>query len=192
MNVTRSTPLQTLDAATSPKRRLPWLTLGIGMAAGCLSAGVIAASPHAVLLGFGPEADETGATLFGAAPQDDGLSQPLKILTGVSGETFALGAPKAVTAEADTAAPGPNVAPVAWDRLSAGGCMTVTTKEGQTFSFRILGARPGAMAAKPAEALPKIDLAITACSATGAPIAKAVIEPTQAIGKFSTSLEHAL
>lgn len=193
MNFTRSTPLRTPDAAPSHKRRLPWLTLGVGLFAGCLGAGVIAASPDSVLLGFGLDADESGTTLFGAAPQDDSRTQPLKILAGVSGETFALGAPKAVPADAaETGTPAPNVAPVAWDRLHAGGCMTVTTNTGQTFSFRILGARPGA-AAKPAEDLPKIDLAITACSATGEPVAKAVIEPTQApIGKFSISLEHVL
>ncbi|WP_088342802.1 MULTISPECIES: hypothetical protein [Rhodomicrobium] len=195
MNLTRATSLRTPDAAPSTKRRLPWLPLGVGLFAGCLSAGVIAGSPNSLMLGLGlSDGDNAGATLFGAALRDDSLAQPLKVLSGVSGETFVPGAPKpAVTAEAEAVTPAPNVAPVGWDRLSGGGCMTVTTKNGQTFSFRILGARPGAApAAKPAEDLPKVDLAITACPATGEPIAKAVIEPTEAPVRKIFAAEHSL
>jgi len=104
------------------------------------------------------------------------------VLGGISGEVFASPAMHAAAdrAVAGAAEPGPlsNVSPAAWDRLSAGDCITVTTKSGQALSFRIVGARP-AGEPKAAELLPKIDLAVTACTGAGEPIAKAVIEPVQ-------------
>lgn len=106
-------------------------------------------------------------------------AQLTKVLSGISGEVFApatsrAGLDQIASARADAGLP--NISPAAWDRLSAGGCITLTTKSGQMLSFRIVGSH---LAGEPqhADALPKIDLAVTACTGTGEPIAKAVIEP---------------
>ena len=71
---------------------------------------------------------------------------------------------------------------MAWDRLSAGDCITVTAKSGQIFSFRILGAQPAGKPAQPGD-LAKIELAVGACADKGESVARAVIQPTAPKGK---------
>lgn len=104
----------------------------------------------------------------------------MTVLRGVSGEVFTSPGLRAEAGRAASEAANgalANVSPAAWNRLSAGDCITVTTKGGQTLSFRIIGAHPAS--GPKAETLPKIDLAVTACSGTSEPIAKAVIEPAR-------------
>jgi hypothetical protein len=105
----------------------------------------------------------------------------VKVLDGINGVTAAPGAGQALAAEI-VADPTPNIAPAAWDSLSNGGCMTVTTKSGASFSFRILGVHP-ATSSKTGQEPPKVDLAITACPEAGESIVKAVIEPYGAPSK---------
>ncbi len=104
------------------------------------------------------------------------MRRPAKLLSGIGGQTFAPGARQTSSAEAELQQIVPNISPVAWDRLPAGDCITVTAKSGQTFSFRILGARP---VGKPeqGDSLPKIELAVSGCADMGEPVAKAVIQP---------------
>lgn len=186
MNLAPSTSSQPSETSALPQRGLPWASFATAAFAGCLSVGLVAISPSVALLGLA-DGELSEPALFGSVPlAGETGAQPMRILTGVSGETFAAGDAKTALAEGEAAlgAPSPNVAPVAWDRLSAGGCMTVTTKTGQTFSFRILGARPAGTGSA-AEDLPKLDLAVTACSESSDPVAKAVIEPTHApVGKL--------
>ena len=158
---------------------LPWLSIGIAFSAVCLCGGVFAsvsAEP-----GTGWLASATGASVsqaFGAAPAlPNAPSQPTKLLAGISGQTFSTGARQNASADAELPKIAANIAPVAWDRLPAGDCITVTTKSGQNFSFQILGARP---VGKPEQAdnPAKIELAVSGCTDMGEPIAKAVIQPT--------------
>jgi hypothetical protein len=107
-------------------------------------------------------------------------SANMHILTGVSGEAVAT---RPLT-DGDLAAAAPTPAellasqqlsPVAWDRLSAGDCISLTIASGQKLSFRIVGAHRGEPSRKTAET-GKLDLAVTACAPGGESIVKAVIE----------------
>jgi hypothetical protein len=105
-------------------------------------------------------------------------SANMHILKGVSGEAVAS---RSVT-DGDLAAATPaellagqQLSPVAWDRLSAGDCISLTIASGQKLSFRIIGAHRGEPARKPAET-GRLDLAVTACAPGGESIVKAVIE----------------
>jgi hypothetical protein len=130
-----------------------------------------------------------------AAPSSSAIlafdsSAPLaraQILRGVNGETVSANG----STEAELAALSPaavlarnyEIAPAAWDRLSAGDCISLTTASGQKLSFRILGAQKG----EPARNRPgssNIDLSVTACAPGSEVILKAVIE-TRAEGKES-------
>ena len=125
------------------------------------------------------------------APLGPAALQPAKFLPGIGAQTFARGATPVALAEADMPQIAPNIEPVAWDRLSAGDCITVTAKSGQTLSFRILGARP---AGKPdqAGASAKIELAVSACADMGEPVAKAVIQPTTPPTPKAANVERTL
>jgi hypothetical protein len=68
------------------------------------------------------------------------------------------------------------LSPVAWDRLSAGDCISLTTASGQKLSFRIVGTRNAEPSRSAPGAAPNIDLAITACAPSSDAILKAVIE----------------
>lgn len=116
---------------------------------------------------------------FGAGQAAETSRLTTAVLRNIGGEVFPAAAMQAAAGRTITdggaVEPLPNVSPAALDRLSAGDCITVTTKAGQSLSFRITGARPAAGAK--AGALPNIDLAVTACTDAGEPVAKAVIEP---------------
>ena len=175
---------QSSDPDVPSARPVPWLSIGIALSALSMCGAVfafVAAQPGQDLSGAGWLASAKGASLsyaFGAAqPSADTMRRPAKLLSGIGGQTFTPGARQTALAEAELQQTVPNIAPVAWDRLPAGDCITVTVKSGQTFSFRILGARP---VGKPEQVddLPKIELAVSGCADMGEPVAKAVIQPT--------------
>ncbi len=126
-------------------------------------------------------AQTEGRGTFGGDATSGPELRSMTVLRGVNGEVFTSPGIQAAADRAASEAAGTgalaNVSPAAWNRLSAGDCITVTTKGGQTLSFSIIGAHPAS--GPKAETLPKIDLAVTACSGTGEPIAKAVIEPAR-------------
>lgn len=176
---------QSSDSDVPSARPVPWLSIGIPLSALSMCGAVFAfvsAQPGQDLSGAGWPASAKGQSLsdaFGAAqaPADTMGRRPAKLLSGIGGQTFTPGARQTALAEAELQQTVANIAPVAWDRLPAGDCITVTVKSGQTFSFRILGARP---VGKPeqVEDLPKIELAVSGCADLGEPVAKAVIQPT--------------
>lgn len=185
-------PQPSIPAPHSPRRpdlvhRFPRAAAAMGLLAG-LAGGAALHAGAGHLQGFvfdhawrAAAAQSNTALAFGGAQMPGAILSPTAVLHGINGEVFASTGTQAAAKHTapGTAEAGPlaNVSPAAWNRLSAGDCITVTTKGGQTLSFRIVGARP---ASEPkAETLPKIDLAVTACSGTGEPIAKAVIEPAR-------------
>jgi len=116
-------------------------------------------------------------------------SQDMQILSGVSGEAIAAKASR--LASITDAAEKLQVSSVAWDRLSAGDCIALTTTSGQNLSFRILGTRPGPAAAA-LNGSPSIDLAITPCSQSGEAVAKAVIESKSEIPGKEPEVQRSL
>ena len=182
MTIRRFPSPQSLDSGIPSARSVPWLVIGFALSAVSICGGVFAfvsTQPGQALSGAGWLAGANGASLseaFGAAPASADTSRPAKLLSGIGAQTFSPGARQNVSAETELQQIVPNIAPVAWDRLSAGDCITVTAKSGQTFSFRILGARP---MGKPEQAdnLPRIELAVSGCADMGEPVAKAVIQP---------------
>jgi hypothetical protein len=105
------------------------------------------------------------------------ISTTTKRLPGVSGEMFT---PAVALNDTQTATSSQGeISLAAWDRLSSGNCIRLTTKTGQTLAFRIVGARP-ADGANGNQASPEIDLAVTTCEGAGEPlITKAIIESAE-------------
>jgi hypothetical protein len=175
------------DIAFSPFRHLPVLAGAAGILTSAFCAGTLLNHPLGMALNLlsHQSGDKAAFTRpFGLAAGLNGNSQKVKVLAGISGITAAPGAEAPAVAAAEIVSTGPklDVAPAAWDRLSGGSCMTVTTKSGETLSFRILGVRAGG-AAKTAHEAPKLDLAITPCPAAADSVVKAVIEPYAAPAK---------
>jgi hypothetical protein len=169
---------QTPDTARKPFNHLPIFAAGLGLFAGVFCTVAVLSQPLGMALdrlSRSAEKDAGVAQAFGMKPPANAGTQAVKVLAGINGVTASQSAGLPLAAEI-VADPSPNIAPAAWDRLSNGGCMTVTTKSGASFSFRILGVRPGTPA-KTDHETPKVDLAITACPEAGESIVKAVIEP---------------
>lgn len=181
LNLPQNTATNTAPASSVSQRFSRYAIAGSVAAGVVLCIAVQAAAAHMQNYLF----DRALHTAVHKAPAQaafgEGQQAPqlTKVLSGVSGEAFSPSAMRTAVAQlgeahGDTTLS--NVSPAAWDRLSAGGCMTLTTKSGQTLSFRIVGSRPVGDA-QLVDALPRIDLAVTTCTATGEPVAKAVIEP---------------
>lgn len=146
---------------------------------GAVSGGCAVA---AVLLGIGssaglsprlslPDTGNMAALAFGM--QTD--STRPRMLSGIGGETLAAGAVR-LAETAPKAMPDTEIlSPTAWDRLSAGDCISLTTASGKELSFRIVGARNAK--ARDAAASQNIDLAVSACAPSSDAVLKAVIEP---------------
>ena len=184
MTTRRIPPSHSPDSEISLVRPFSLLSISIALSAFMVCSAVFAlvsAQPGEVLSGAGWSASQKSASFseaFGATPASpETIRHTAKLLSGIGGQTFLPGARQNALTEAELPQILPNIAPVAWDRLSAGDCITVTAKSGQTFSFRILGARP---VGKPEQAdnLPRIELSVTGCADMGEPVAKAVIQPT--------------
>ena len=168
----------TLGKAVSA--RLHWLVMGAGVAASAAcSLAIIARSPD-IEIHFALNAGEKGRSIAALATPQDRASGPAQTLAGINGETFGSNEPgdiaESMLAEdkADT-----HIAPAAWDDLSDARCLTVTTREGQTFSFRVKGVHPKSVSKKPDNGS-KVELDIAACAENGEPVAKALIEPDAA------------
>lgn len=197
-------PIRRFPLPQSPRsqavtaRPLPWLSFGAAVSAVTLCAALVAvvsAQTGPGLLGGGWLGTSKGTSLsdaFGAAPPSTSdRARPAKVLSGVGAQTFSSAMRQSALADTEIPQILPNIAPVAWDRLSAGDCITVTAKSGQTFSFRILGARP---TGKPEQAgdPAKIELAVSACADMGEPVVKAVIQPTNPQAPQGTHAERIL
>lgn len=181
------------DLDGPPLRALPWLSIGFALSAICTCGAVcalVSAKPGASWIASAKAGSPSQAFGAGQAASDS-LYRPAKFLAGIGGQTFSPGTRRNALAETELPQIGPNIAPVAWDRLPAGDCITVTTKSGQTFSFQILGARP---VGKPEQAgsAAKIELAVSGCADLGEPIAKAVIQPTNPTAPKAENAAHTL
>jgi len=159
------------------------LSLGVGLIAGavaCLAVQTAAAQIQALLRDAAwHTAARHSAPARPVFGEELGQMRLTKVLSGVSGEVVSPAALRmeiASNGDARASTALSNVSPAAWDRLSAGGCITLTTKSGQTLSFRITGGQP-AGEQQLSDTLPRIDLAVTTCTGTAEPIAKAIIEP---------------
>lgn len=153
------------------------LTLGLGIVAGvigCLSIQAMTSHVEGMLFDSALHSAVAKPTppAFG-----QGRVHLTKILSGINGQTIAPAAIHAMEQADVVHEDGSSISPVALDRLSAGGCITLTTKSGQQFSFRIVGSHP--LGKPQGDTQPKIDLMVTTCPATGEPVTKAVIEPAQ-------------
>jgi len=197
MTIRRFPSSQSPDFDISAARSVSWLVIGFALSAVSICGAVFAfvsAQPGQALSGAGWLTSAKGASLseaFGAASSADTMRRPAKLLSGIGAQTFAPGARQNASAETELQQIVPNIAPVAWDRLSAGDCITVTAKSGQTFSFRIVGARP---MGKPEQAdnLPRIELAVSGCADRGEPVAKVVIQPTNPPAPKAGDTAHSL
>jgi hypothetical protein len=150
--------------------------VGGAIASGCVAFGIYAGTGPASSLLMNLALDRAGGTSPLAFQMDTGLSDT-QLLGGVSGEAFdrGTGLRLADLTRAAMADRSP-LSPLAWDRLSAGDCISLTTASGQTLSFRIVGTRTAEGARNPSAGAPNIDLAITACAPSSDAILKAVIE----------------
>ncbi len=152
------------------------LAIGGAIVSGCVAFGVYAGTGPASSLLMNLALDRAGGKSPLAFQMDTGLSDT-QLLGGVSGEAFdrGTGLRLADLTRAAMADRSP-LSPLAWDRLSAGDCISLTTASGQALSFRIVGTRTAEGARNPSAGAQNIDLAITACAPSSDAILKAVIE----------------
>ncbi len=155
-------------------RNAHWLAAAAGLAACAVCGIVLLGQPlgtsFAVALAPGNGAASTDAAI---GVSDETQEGGLRLLAGVSGETFVSGASYAVAQDEIAGHSAPDATPVLWDDLPDASCLTITTKGGKTFSFRVLGTHPATSSAK---AVPHIELAIAGCANNGETVVKAVIE----------------
>jgi hypothetical protein len=155
-----------------PSQRRLRFSLSLGIAAGvvgCLIIQFVATRIEALLFHSAWDtavARTTSTKAFGQNPR-----KPAKMLSGINAKSFSPIQLAATTLKNEALT---NVSPVAWNRLSSGDCITLTTKNGQTLSFRIMGSQPYP---QQSNIPPKIDLRVTTCPAKGDAVIKAIIEP---------------
>src|SRR5262245_43937483 len=127
--MTQLPPSTTPDHARSPVSYFPLFAAGLGLVAGVFCTAAIFSQPLGIALdrlSRSAEKDAGLAVAFGMKPGAHTRAQAVKVLAGINGVTASQGAGLELATEI-IADPSPNVAPAAWDRLSNGGCMTVTT-----------------------------------------------------------------
>ena len=160
--------------------RFHWLAMGLGLAASAACGIAIIAQHPGVNVRLALADDDQGRSITALADQDGHGAIATHVLAGISGETFgpqgASDIPEDMLAEKEAEQ---NIAPAAWDELSDARCLTLSTHEGQTFSFRIIGVHPKAAPAKTGKPA-NVELDIAACEQNGEPILKALIEPDAA------------
>lgn len=168
-----------IAASSGSHRKSLGLAVG-GMVLGSmatLTVYAMATAPAGLVMGMAWDKAAPSQNMFLAFNASAPIAR-MQILKGVNGETAV-----AMSAEAQQAALSPaavlarnyEIAPAAWDRLSAGDCISLTTASGQKLSFRILGAQKSETARnRPSSS--NIDLSVTACQPGSDPILKAVIE----------------
>ncbi len=170
-----------LAPAHTASQNFHWFVLGLGLAASAVCSIFMLGQPNRPVLQGAHDAFETPLFFQKVSMADRDQAQErhqaVKYLNGVSGESLSTGAQNAVTAELISQHDAQNVSPVIWDELSEGGnCLTVKTKTGEAFSFRILGLHKQAQSLSDSSAERAINLAIAACESRGEFIEKAVIE----------------
>ncbi len=170
---------------TSAERHSPrisnrsWVyAIGGVIAGGCAAFGVYAGTGPAsgLLIDMAWNRAASGNSSL-AFHMQTGLSDT-QILNGVSGEAFDSSSAGLKLADLTRATlkSTSELSPLAWDRLSAGDCISLTTESGQKLSFRIVGTRHAETSASASGRTPNIDLAITACAPSSDAVLKAVIE----------------
>ena len=150
-----------------------WLfALGGAVSGGCAVAAVLISVGSASALSprLSPDTGKPAVLAFGVQADS---TRP-RMLSGIGGETLASGPVQLAKAAPEPIADTELLSSTAWDRLSAGDCISLTTASGKKLSFRIVGAR-NAEAADPA-ASQNIDLAVSACAPSSDAVLKAVIE----------------
>lgn len=159
--------------------RKSWIyAIGGVLASGCAVLGIYAGTGPAssMLMGLAwGRAANGNATL--AFQMQTGLSD-IQILGGVNGEAFDPRVAALSLGDLTRAAmkEGNDLSPLAWNRLSAGDCISLTTVSGQKLSFRIVGTQIAQAPRNTVGVTPNIDLSVTACAPSSDAILKAVIE----------------
>jgi hypothetical protein len=151
-------------------------TLGGAVVGGCAVAGVLIALSSASGLPASAAWQQAASSQAVAAFGLQAGSTRTRMLRGINGETLGEAGLRANADITQGGLPDTEVlSPAAWDRLSAGNCISLTTASGQKLSFRIMGARNVEAHAQAAPG--NIDLAVTACAPGGDAVLKAIIEP---------------
>lgn len=161
--------------------RFHWLAMGLGLAASA-ACGVAIISQHpGVDLQLALAKHDHGRSITALANRDGAGAIATHTLAGINGETFgpqgASGISETMLAESRDEK---HFAPASWDELSDARCLTLSTHDGQTLSFRIVGVHPKAAHDK-AGGAENVELDIAACAQNGEPIVKARIEPDAAV-----------
>jgi len=174
-----SFPMVPTDTHAPRTSYLSWAyALGGIIAGGCAVLGIYAGAGTAssILMGMAFDRAASGNVSL-AFHMQTGLSDT-QILGGVSGEAFDSGASGLKLADLTRAAMADRneLSPLAWNRLSAGDCISLTTTSGQKLSFRIVGTQTAEPSRNAFGAASNIDLAVTACAPSSDAILKAVIE----------------
>jgi hypothetical protein len=165
-----------------------WFVLGFGAIASAVSAIAILAQPSALSFSNGTDAasDYRQFLRFRAGATEHVVaSEPARVLAGISGEVSTRGENRIAGLDTSSERLDENVAPVVWNELSdAASCLTVKTKTGETFSFRVLGLKARTSDKTLSEGT--ANLAIAPCANNGAFVEKAVIEPDAASARKET------
>jgi hypothetical protein len=160
--------------------RVHWLAMGLGLAASTACGFAIISQPPGVDLQLALAKHDQGRSITALANRDDAGVIATHTLAGINGETFGPQGASDISENMLAESKGEDqFAPAAWDELSDAHCLTLSTHEGRTFSFRIVGVHPKAAPAKDAKP-DNVELDIAACAQSGEPIVKALIEPDAA------------
>ena len=169
-----------LASASVASQNFHWFALGVGFAASAVCSLFMLTQPDRVVLQGANDVFERPLFLQKTSMTDrdrtDERHQTIRYLSGVSGETLVSHAENDVAVELVAQHDAQSVSPVIWNELSEGGsCLTVKTKTGESFSFRILGLHKEVQSLSDG-AERAINLAIAECESLGEFIEKAVIE----------------
>jgi hypothetical protein len=193
--MTQTQPGSTRTCGVSPFffRYMPGFGIALSLIALALSGVFLFAQPQG--LAFGAASAQGGggpslAPLFGLARAPEAkLASPARILAGINGEA-APAKPSSAAPDEIIAPPGsPDIEPAAWE-LPSGRCVTLTTKSGETFAFRIVGAQAASRKSQAGEGA--VELAVASCAKETEPIVKVVIEPDAGAGQKQPARERNL
>jgi hypothetical protein len=182
--MTRSRSPRLPDAAQALSRNLHWFALAGGVTVTVLCAGFLLNVPLGVSLAVDSASPKD---VFTSGLRDKNGSA--EVLAGISGETFVPGMKMTASEDIVISNDEHQLAKVMLED-GADRCLTVTAANGQTLSFRIVGARPLTEGEK-ADA-GKVELAIAACARNGQSVVKAVIEPEAGQQPRPANPEHSL
>ena len=166
------------DPTPARHDRRSWLFAIGGMLAGCctmMAVYIVTVAPPGLLIGMAWQHAASAQKAY--AFDSRTLLASAQVLRGVNGEARASDAPDLATTELSSARilSDSEITPAAWDRLSSGACIALTTVSGQKLSFRIVGAKENGTQRKQAGSA-SIDLVVAPCSPNDEAILKAVIE----------------